>query len=201
MTFTGRLRKEEWEVRPVSIGVARRMVEDFHYAAGASNTATYLHGLFRKGEIFDEQCRGVAWWIPPTKSAAEATYPKRWQGVLCLSRLVIMPDTPKNACTFLLARSRRLIDGKLWPCLVTYADDWRGHTGQIYRADNWEYIGKTKPERTYQINGRMTARKAGGHTRTHNEMLALGAQCLGLFAKHKFVKVELDQYEREKERE
>lgn len=185
----GKLRKAEWEVRAVNIGTARRMVEANHYAAGASNTATYLHGLFRADEIFDEQCRGVAWWIPPTRTAAEATFPGRWQGVLCLSRLVILPDTPKNACTFLLSRSRRLIDPKLWPCLVTYADDYRGHTGAIYRADNWTYCGKTKPERTYLINGRMTARKAGGNTRTHAEMLALGAELVGSFAKHKFTKI------------
>lgn len=184
-----RLKKRDYEVRPVSIGVARRLVEDFHYAAGASNTAVYLHGLFRANEFFDEQCCGVAWWIPPTRSAAEATYPERWQGVLCLSRLVIAPGVPKNACSFLLARSRRIIDKQVWPCLVTYADDWRGHSGGIYRADNWQYVGKTKAERTYQINGRMTARKAGGHTRTHAEMLALGAECIGSFAKHKFIRM------------
>ena len=184
-----RLRKAEWEVRPVSIDVARRMVTKHHYAAGAANTATYLHGLFRAGEIFDEQCAGVAWWLPPTRSAAEATYPQNWQGVLCLSRLVILPNVPKNACTFLLARSRRMINADDWPCLVTYADDWQGHTGGIYRADNWEYVGKTKAERTYQIRGKMTARKAGGNTRTHAEMLALGAVCIGSFAKHKFIKI------------
>lgn len=165
------------------------MVEKYHYAAGASNTATYLHGLFHEGDIFEEQCCAVAWWIPPTKSAAEATFPQRWQGVLCLSRLVVMPEVPKNACTFLLARSRALIDAEAWPCLVTYADDWRGHTGGIYKADNWRYVGKTKPERTYQIDGRMVARKAGGHTRTHAEMVALGAQMVGVFAKHKFVMI------------
>lgn len=183
----GKLRKSDYEVRPVCIDVARRMVTAHHYAAGAANTATYLHGLFRAGEIFDEQCQGVAWWIPPTRSAAEATFPTRWQGVLCLSRLVILPNVPGNACTFLLARSRRAINRSDWPCLVTYADEWRGHTGAIYRADNWHYEGRTRPERTYQINGRMVARKAGGHTRTHAEMLALGAQMVGSFAKHKFV--------------
>jgi hypothetical protein len=72
---------------------------------------------------------------------------------------------------------------------LTYADDWRGHTGAIYRADNWIYCGKTKPERTYLINGRMTARKAGGTTRTHAEMLALGAELAGSFSKHKFKKI------------
>lgn len=184
-----RLRKADWTVRVVDISVARRMVEKHHYAAGASNTATYLHGLFRKGEIFEEQCCGVAWWIPPTRSAAEATYPTRWQGFLCLSRMVIMPEVPKNACTFLLARSRQLIDRVTWPCLVTYADKWKGHSGAIYRADNWKYLGLTKPERTYQIKGRMVSRKAGGKTRTHDEMIALGAEMVGSFARHKFVSI------------
>lgn len=188
-----RLRKAEWEIRPVSLDSARRVVSKEHYAGGASNTATYLHGLFRRGELFDEQCEGVAWWIPPTRSAAEATYPKNWRGVLCLSRLVIRPGVPKNACSFLLGGSRRLISRDRWPCLVTYADDWRGHTGGIYRADNWHYVGKTKPERTYVLNGKMTARKAGPKTRTHSEMLALGAECVGSFAKHKFTRTAVER--------
>ena len=47
--YSGRLRKEEWEVRPVEIAVARELVETYHYAKGASNTRTYLHGLFKRG--------------------------------------------------------------------------------------------------------------------------------------------------------
>ena len=187
--MTERLKKSEWEVRSVPLAVAQAMVAAHHYAKGGSNTGTYVHGLFRAGELWDANCEGVAWWIPPTRSAAEATFPDRWRGVLCLSRLVIMPEVPANACSFLLARSRRLIDRNRWPCLVTYADDWRGHTGAIYRADNWTYCGKTRPERTYCIGERMVARKAGPHTRTHAEMLALGAQLVGSFAKHKFVRV------------
>lgn len=181
---TNKLRASEWAVRPVPITIARRLVETHHYAKGAANTATYLHGLY--STLSDEVCLGVAWWIPPTKGAAQATYPERWTGVLSLSRLVIAPGVPKNACTFLLARSRKLIDPMKWPCLVTYADDWQGHTGGIYRADNWVYVGKTKPERTYRIEGRMVSRKAGGKTRTHAEMLALGAELVGSFAKHNY---------------
>lgn len=184
-----KLRKEEWLVRDVNIAVARRIIESEHYAKGASNTAVFLHGLFRVGDFWNEQCLGVAWWIPPTKSAAAATYPANWRGVLSLSRLAIRPEAPSNACTFLLARSRRLIPASVWPCLVTYADDWQGHTGAIYKADNWQYVGKTKPERTYQIDGRMVARKAGGKTRTHAEMIAKGALMVGFFAKHKFVMI------------
>ena len=71
--------------------------------------------------------------------------------------------------------------------MVTYADQWRGHSGGIYKAANWQYVGLTGAEATYTIAGRMTARKAGGNTRTHQEMLALGATFEGRFAKHKFV--------------
>lgn len=187
--YAGRLRKEEWEVRPVEIAAARELVERYHYAKGASNTRTYLHGLFPRGAFWETECLGVAWWLPPTRSAAEATYPQNWKGVLALSRLVVAPGVPKNACSFLLARSVKLIPVDKWPCLVTYADDWRGHTGRIYRACNWTYLGKTGAWDTYTINGVMTSRKAGGRTRTKTEMLALGAQCEGKHAKHKFVMI------------
>lgn len=184
--MSGRLRKADWEVRAVPLSVARAIVEREHYSKGASNTATYLHGLFPKGALFDEQCVGVAWWIPPTRAAALATYPANCNGVLALSRMAINSEVPNNACSFLLSRSARLVDRNRWPCLVTYADEWRGHTGAIYRAVGWEYCGKTKPERTYVLGGRMIARKAGPKTRTHSEMLAIGAEMVGAFAKHKF---------------
>lgn len=187
--MTDRLRRADWEVRPVEISTARRLVERYHYAKGASNTATVLHGLFRKGAIWEEDCVGVAWWIPPTKSAAQATYPARWQGVLALSRLVIAPEVPRNACTFLLSRSVRLIDRSKWPALVTYADEWRGHTGAIYRAANWTEVAPTAPEATFVLAGRMVSRKAGGHTRTRSEMAAMGAEMVGRFRRRKFVHV------------
>lgn len=183
----GRLRAEEWEVANVPRDIAERIIAEHHYARGASNTRVYLHGLYPAGWHWHEECVGVAWWIPPTKSAALATYPDNWRGVLALSRLAIMPGIPKNAASFLLAGSRKLIDRNRWPVLVTYADDWRGHTGSIYRADNWTYCGLTKPEAVYTIDGRMVARKAGPKTRTHAEMIALGAVFEGRFAKHKFV--------------
>ncbi len=160
---------------------ARQMVREHHYAGGASNTATHLHGLYRRDDF---SLHGVAWWIPPTRGAA-ASFWEDPEEVLCLSRLVILPGTPKNAATFLLMNSVKRID-PVWRCLITYADTWRGHSGGIYRVSGWEEYGLTKPERTYVIDGRMVARKAGPHTRTHAEMLALGAECVGSFAKYRF---------------
>jgi hypothetical protein len=109
--------------------------------------------------------------------------------VLALSRLVVDPSVPKNGASFLLAGSMNAINRSLWPCLVTYADSWRGHTGGIYRATNWTYIGMTGAEEVWTIDGRMTARKAGPTTRTKADMLALGAVSQGRHAKHKFVHI------------
>lgn len=181
------IKRADWIVDTLALAQARVLVRDLHYAAEGSNTATFRHGLYRREEW--PLCPvGAAWWIPPTKTSAHATFPEGdWRRVLALSRFVLDPDVPKNGASFLLARSTRLIRRSgAWDCLVTYADEWQGHTGTMYRAAGWEYVGRTKPERVYVLDGRMIARKAGPTTRTHAEMLALGAECVGAHSKHKF---------------
>ena len=187
--YGDRLKKENWEARVVSLQTAQRITRDYHYARGGSNTRVYTHGLFHAGDFFEEQCQGITWWIPPTKSAALATYPQNWQGVLSLTRMVILPGVPKNACSFLLSRSMRFIDRDRWPCLVTYADEWQGHSGTIYKATNWTYVGMTKPQATWVKDGRMISRKAGPKTRTKAQMEALGCSILGKYRKHKYVHI------------
>lgn len=175
----------DWVVGDCELDAARRLILAHHYAGGCSNTATHAHGLFRRR---DWELFGVTQWIPPTRQAAASVWAVDPDAVLTLSRMAIIPSAPKNSATFLLGRSEKLL-GRRWECLLTYADTWRGHTGAIYRASNWTYLGLTKPERVYLIDGRMVARKAGPKTRTHAEMIALGAEMIGSFPRHKFVKV------------
>ena len=161
------------------------MVREFHYSRGGSNTAVYTHGLFRRG---DEKCQGVAWWLPPTRVACESVNRAHWQKVLSLTRMVVLPGVPKNACSFLLARSVKLIkkDGR-FVSLVTYADESQGHSGNVYRAANWEYVGRTGPyPRWVDASGKQVAPKATVN-RTKREMEALGHSKVGSFYKHKFV--------------
>ena len=182
--------KRDWWVDEVSLHKARGIVEKWHYAKSGANTATFRHGLFPRDRVQDDECVGVAWWIPPTKTAAQFLAGDRWRGVLSLSRLAIDDSVPKNAESFLLRHSMRKIDRNRWPVLVTYADDWQGHKGTIYLASGWVLHGKTKPERRYVINGRLVARKAGPKTRTHAEMVALGAICIGSYSATRFVHLE-----------
>lgn len=130
----------------------------------------------------------------PLPGQAKATFPEGdWRRVLVLSRLVVAPTEPTNAASYLVGRSIRLIRAdRRFDCLVTYADEWQGHQGTIYKATNWSYCGTTAPEETWldPRTGKRVARRRGGtkveKSRNAREMQALGYISLGRHAKHKF---------------
>jgi hypothetical protein len=181
-----RLHKSDWLVKNVPLSAAKAFISAHHYSGGCSNTRVYSHGLFKKedGELY-----GVALWLPPTKVAAESVNKNQWQKVLSLSRLACRPEAPKNSASFLMAASiRKIKEEGRFVSLVTYADLRMGHTGAIYKATNWQYIGEMKgsPAWVDPSTGRQVARKST-KSRKNAEMLALGYECLGVFGKHKFV--------------
>lgn len=181
------LSKKNYEVRASPLRTAQDLVEKFHYSKGGSNTGTYVHGLYAKDNPLE--CLGIAWWIPPTKGCAINSYPQGdWKKVISLSRLVVHPDVPQNGASFLMGKSIQMIKkDRRFECLVTYGDTWRGHSGAIYKATNWEYLGLTKPTDVWvDKRGRMVARKAGPKTRTRAQMQAIGYTCVGNFPKHKY---------------
>lgn len=180
------LRKEDYVVLPVHVSVAQALVKQYHYSKGGSRTATYCHGLFRKDNL--AECLGVAWWIPPTRDAALSVWSVNRE-VLALTRLVVVPEMPTNTASFLLAQSIKRIKRDGWVrCLLTYADEWRGHTGVIYKATNWEYLGLTKPKPVWvnKETGRMHADKTAAGWRSNAEMRDMGCELLGTWRKHKF---------------
>lgn len=175
-----------YEVRDTDLGVAQEMVRRLHYAGGGSNTRVAVHGLYLRAE--PGRCLGVAWWLPPTRVAAESVNREEWKRVISLTRLVIEPEVPCNGASFLLAQSvKRLRREGRWASLVTYADESQGHLGGIYRASNWTYVGRTGPyPRWLAADGRQVAPKATTN-RTKAQMLALGHTMEGRYHKHKFV--------------
>lgn len=180
-----KLRKEDWEVRPCPVPDGKALVKEHHYAKGGSRVAVYMHGLYRKS---DGKLCGVAWWLPPTKVAAQSVNRENWTRVLSLTRLVITPDVPSNGASFLLGKSIKMIrkEGK-YVSLVTYADEFMGHTGGIYKATNWTYVGLTGAEPRWEDSeGRQVARK-NTRTRRNAEMVELGYRFIGRFRKHKYV--------------
>lgn len=171
----------------MTVAQARPFIEAHHYARGASNTATFVFGLFIKA---DPTLLGVNWWLPPTRVACESVDRERWRQVIALSRMAVAPNVPKNACSFMLGRAVRSIraDGR-FVALVTYADESQGHEGHVYRACGWEYVGRTGPYLRWvdPATGRQVASQATT-TRSVAEMERLGYMRSGRFYKHKFIK-------------
>lgn len=180
-----RLHAADYFVAEAPLLAAQEMVCKFHYSRGGSNTAVYVHGLYRRS---DQSLVGIAWWLPPTRIAAESVNHTHWQKVLSLTRLVILPGTPHNACSFLVSRSIRLIwKEDRFRSLVTYADESQGHEGRVYRACNFHYIGRTGPYTKFvDPTGRQVAAKATKNRRKA-EMEVLGYRKAGSFYKHKYV--------------
>ena len=179
------LHASDYIVRDVPKPEGRAFIASTHYSKGCSNTAVHMHGLYdnRSSELV-----GVAQWLPPTRVAAESVNREHWTRVLALSRLAVHPAVPTNGASFLLGRSIRIIRREQkWVSLVTYADDFMGHTGAIYLATGWDYIGRMKGSPRWEdARGRQVARKAT-KSRTNAEMVALGYRMVGVFDKHKFV--------------
>lgn len=181
------LNKRDYVVEPCRLVDGQNMVRRLHYSKGGSNTAVYMHGLYTKAT---HRLVGVAWWLPPTRVACESVNRAEWKKVLSLTRLVIEPGEPTNAASFLLSKSVMLIrrDAR-FVSLVTYADESQGHTGVIYRAAGWKYVGRTGPypRWTDPKTGQQVACKATVN-RVKSEMERLGYVKSGPFFKHKFVR-------------
>lgn len=182
------LQKSDWRVRPISMKSARTMVEKYHY----SHTSPYpfgvrTHGLFGSGD--DTRAFGVAWWHIANKPLSIQLYPQDWKTVLNPSRMVVTPEAPKNSASFLLRHSINILkQEKRWGCLVTFADTWQNHTGAIYKASGWTYLGLTSPKEVWvDASKTLVARKYGAKFFTKQEMYDHGYSLLGKFPKHKFV--------------
>lgn len=182
------LRRNEWQVLPVTQAAAVDLISRAHYAGGAPNTSVARHGLFPAGS---DKLHGVALWLPPTRRAAESVAPDSPGGVLALSRLVIVDDVPVNGASFLLGASMRLIDRARWPVLLTYADTRQGHTGAIYRATNWRCLGMVPGADAWQhrTTGERRGRKRGARNLSVTDMVAQGFERLPSAPKIKYVHV------------
>jgi hypothetical protein len=180
-----KLIKNQWEVNQIPLKEAKSFIEEHHYARGAGKTAVATFGLYYKGD--PSTLHGVSVWMPPPLGAAKSVADHH-RTVLALSRFCLVPDRPENAGSFLISKSIQNLDDR-WYMLLTYADTALNHDGGLYRAANWNYNGLTGKNPLYwdPHNGCMVSRKKGPKTYNKAEMLEMGYEFKGRFAKHRFI--------------
>ena len=178
-----KFRKKDYSVKRVSFSLSKQFIQKWHYAGTCGNASILKLGLFDKNDQF---C-GVAIWNYPAVGCSRY-FGLGVKEVLALSRLAIHPSVPKNAASYLIGQSIRLIKKTYsWiKQLVTYADTRCGHTGTIYKATNWEYLGRTVPYYAWiDSENKTVSCYSNGKKRNYKQMDAL-YQRIGPYTKHRF---------------
>ena len=126
---------------------------------------------------------GCAVFAAPPRECEVRYGGKGWE----LARLFILDEIPRNAETWLIAQSVRLIKLRCdVDFLVSYADPSAGHRGTIYYAANWTYDGMTDSERKTPRADYVDARTGKKYGRRGNMQPGSEVERVARASKHRF---------------
>jgi hypothetical protein len=133
----------------------RKFLKKWHYSDYVNIQAKHTFCLFREGLFGIPEMIGVCIYTRPAGPSAGQTYwPQAPDKVLELRRLCLIDDTPKNAESFFVGWTIRWLKKNTdWEYIISYADEEQGHSGIIYRASNFKYLGKTSPGKSLEVDG------------------------------------------------
>jgi len=134
----------------------RKFLKKWHYSDYVNIQAKHTFCLFKDGKFGLPEMIGVCIYTRPAgPSAAQSYYPNNPDKVLELRRLCLIDDTPKNAESFFVSKTIKWLKKNTdWEFIISYADEEQGHTGVIYKACNFNYLGKTKAGKTLEVDGK-----------------------------------------------
>lgn len=134
----------------------RKFLKKWHYSDYVNIQAKHTFCLFREGNFGIPEMIGVCIYTRPAgPSAGQSYWPQAPDKVLELRRLCLVDDTPKNAESFFVGWTIRWLKKNTdWEYIISYADEEQGHSGVIYRASNFKYLGKTSPGRSLEVDGK-----------------------------------------------
>jgi hypothetical protein len=129
-------------VSPCTIQEIRDFVESHHYSHNVNGVKTqYCFKL-----VDGEKLIGAAIFAKLGMANVWKKYGDSEEEVLELRRLCCVDDTPKNTESWFVSRCIKYIHQNTpVKCILSYADPNYSHTGTIYKALNFEYLGQTHP--------------------------------------------------------
>jgi hypothetical protein len=134
----------------------RKFLKRWHYSDYVNIQSKHTFCLFREGNFGIPEMVGVCIYTRPAgPSAGQSYYPEAPDKVLELRRLCLIDATPKNAESFFVSRTIKWLKGNTdWEFILSYADMEQGHSGVIYRASNFQYLGVTGAGKTLEVDGK-----------------------------------------------
>ena len=132
------MKARDLEVFPCELLEIRTFIERHHYSHNVNGVKiSFCFKVMYKDEIVG----GVIYGCLST--TAWKRYSKEEKSVLELRRLVLVDEAERNSESFVVGKTLRYIKNNSSgiDIVVSYADPLYGHSGTIYRASNFEYLG------------------------------------------------------------
>lgn len=153
---TGKVKS--YSIQICNVDTIKDVIEHFHYSKN-------VNGLVYKFcfALYDENKVLIGGMIFGNISMANVwkKYVKQESDLLELKRLAIIDNTPKNAESFFIGQALRwLKKNTSVKTILSYADESYGHEGIIYKASNFQHVGKTKEGKVIIYNGKRFHDKA-----------------------------------------
>ena len=144
-----------------------KFIEKHHYSHNVNGVQSLYHyGLFTEGNFGLPKMIGAMMYAHPSMPATAAKYnPINPDKCLELRRLVCIDDTPKNTESYFIGKTFKLLKQTTdMEVVVSFADQHQGHTGVIYKASNFDYLGETSKGRILMVDGKEM------HSRSLNQL-------------------------------
>ena len=138
--------KEKYKIKEIGNKEARDIVINNHYLHRA-RPATNSFGLFEGDELI-----GVILYSSPASPnvCRGICGEEEIKNVLELSRLWIKDDSMKNAESFLIANTIKLLKHDI---IISYSEPEHNHRGIVYQASNFIYVGLSAIRTDFVIKG------------------------------------------------
>lgn len=150
-------------------------IEKHHYSHNVNGIQSYYHfGLFREGNFGLPTMIGAMLYAIPSMPATAAKYnPINPSKCMELRRLVCVDDTPTNTESYFIGQTFRWLKQNTdIEVIISFADQHYGHSGVIYKATNFEYLGETAPARVLMVDGKeYHSRSLNQHRRPYGREL------------------------------
>lgn len=130
--------KDDYYIDEITYKSAMHLIIKHHYLHRKSN-CVYSFGLIRKET--KEIVGVITYGIPASPNVCRGICGKdEEKNVYELTRLWIKDDVPKNAESYLIGNTLKLLDREI---VVSYSEPEQGHVGTVYQATNFLYCGLT----------------------------------------------------------
>lgn len=134
------------KIDKIDAEAARQFLNSFHYGA-FGRSSKVIYGAFLGNELI-----AVCKMSPTIRKEVATSIGRTHRETLELDRFCIHPAyQKKNFASWFLSRAAKFIFNKFdnVTCLVSFADLTYGHSGTIYKAANWQEIGRIRPDYYY----------------------------------------------------